>query len=296
MLTKIVSVNGDDHQVRRFPRALILAHFDQDGIIDPHVEQSIRFYRNLFDKIIMVSTSADTFTAGREGLVDEFIRRPNVGYDFGSWKRGLQALVDPSAYYEIVFANDSVYGPLNDLEPIFLAPHLKDADFWGLVSSDQLRPHVQSWFFCIRHRLIQSGDMPKFLEAVDTIDDKQAIIDNYELEMQRFFQERGWRTASYCQGARGWRQLRQELASGIPWDKPGKALHYLRAVYSGQPLNPMHFCWKRCVDNGVPFVKVELLRSNPLDVPLDRVWSYIKNKTRYPVSLIEQHCQRTGSR
>src|SRR5438067_9025756 len=140
--------------VDQLPRALIMAHYDPDGVVDPHVLYALEAYRQVFAHIIFVSVSVDRLPKGHEHLADRFIARDNVGYDFFSWKVGFNALNDKEQFFEVVFANDSVYGPLFDIEQVLMASRVKEADLWGLTSSFETSWHIQSFFFAMRHRLL----------------------------------------------------------------------------------------------------------------------------------------------
>ncbi|MBN8908325.1 MAG: hypothetical protein J0H99_17220, partial [Rhodospirillales bacterium] len=47
---------------------------------------------------------------------------------------------------EILLANDSVFGPLGDLRPIFATMRQRKLDAWGMVASTEGVWHLQSWF------------------------------------------------------------------------------------------------------------------------------------------------------
>ena len=136
--------------------AILLAHYDRDGIIDPYVIAAAKEYRNFTDTLIVISVSAKTLPNDLSGIVDVFIPRENTGYDFGSWRAGLQALPDPFDLDEIICVNDSVYGPLFDLAPALESPRVAAADFWGITVSEMQTSQVQSWFFAMRAPVIRS--------------------------------------------------------------------------------------------------------------------------------------------
>ena len=117
-------------------RAILLAHYDRDGIIDPYVIAAAEEYRRFADKLVLVSVSAKVLPPDLYSVVDEFVPRDNVGYDFGSWRAGLEAIGTVSDFDEIICVNDSVYGPLFDLAPAITSPRHRDADFWGMTISE----------------------------------------------------------------------------------------------------------------------------------------------------------------
>ena len=100
-------------------RALVFAHYDRDGLFDPYVIDALHAFRCCMDHVTVVSTSAQHLPAALVPLVDRFIARQNVGYDFCSWRAGLAALEPTEQFDEIICANDSVYGPLFDLASVF---------------------------------------------------------------------------------------------------------------------------------------------------------------------------------
>ncbi len=110
-------------------RALIYVHFDRDGIVDPYVEFALAQYRPHVDHLVFVSPSVRELTAKQKSLVDHFVSRENIGYDFGSWRDGLST-VDLDRFEEILFANDSVYGPLWSPGLVLEFGRQRDLDFW----------------------------------------------------------------------------------------------------------------------------------------------------------------------
>jgi len=116
-------------------RAIVLAHFDRDGRFDPYVHQALAAYRPLADRLVVVSNSATRLPPELARLVDTFLPRSNLGYDFAAWRDGLAGL-EPGAFDEVLCVNDSVYGPLFDLRPALDDVRLADAELWGMVLSD----------------------------------------------------------------------------------------------------------------------------------------------------------------
>lgn len=67
------------------PRAIVLAHFDRQGGCDPHVIHALREYRRCCDRLVLVSNGGPRRPAGEvAALVDHYVSRPNIGYDFGA--------------------------------------------------------------------------------------------------------------------------------------------------------------------------------------------------------------------
>ena len=99
----------------------IFSHFDKNNIID---DNTIFYLQKLsiIANIIFVSTSEklnNNNISKLKTLCNTVIIKENNGYDFGAWKSGLNILSENLFDYdELILCNDSVVGPLFDLEPI----------------------------------------------------------------------------------------------------------------------------------------------------------------------------------
>lgn len=96
-------------------RAIILAHYDQHGFVDPYVGAALAAYRRVCDWLVFVTASTSDIGHAVDGLGDGAISRGNVDYDFGRWKDGIESLGRPEDFDELICVNDSVYGPLFDI-------------------------------------------------------------------------------------------------------------------------------------------------------------------------------------
>jgi lipopolysaccharide biosynthesis protein len=282
-------------------RALVYAHHDRDGVFDPHVVEALRRYRPLIDHVTVVSTTAQQLPVAMRPVVDRFLARDNIGYDFSSWRAGLEALGQPDRFDEIVCANDSVYGPLFDLEPAFTDARVAASDLWGMCLSEQgtkrrgrvACPHVQSWWFTMRKPLLASRAFSAFWNGVVPLATKDDIVDRYEIGMSEHFARAGFRIASlYDAGRAGpvtWRELRPHLSL---W-QPTRSRRHIRKARQ-MPHNPSELVWKRLLAAGVPFIKVGLFRVNHYGLDLEHVLAGLEADTPYDVGLIRAHLQRVG--
>lgn len=282
-------------------RALVYAHHDRDGVFDPHVVAALRRYRPLMDHVTVVSTAARQLPVEMSPFVDRFLARDNIGYDFSSWRVGLEALGPPDRFDEIVCGNDSVYGPLFDLEPVFNDPRVAAADLWGMCLSEQgtkrrgrvACPHVQSWWFAMRKPLLASPAFATFWNAVVPLATKDDLVDRYEIGLSEHCVRAGFRIAGlYDAGLAGpvtWRELLPHLSL---WQPARSRRHFRKA--RRMPHNPSELVWKRLLDAGVPFVKVGLFRVNHYGLDLDHVLAGLEAATPYDVGLIRAHLLRIG--
>ena len=283
------------------PRALVYAHHDHDGVFDPHVVTALRSYRPFMDQIVVVSTSARELPASLPSVVDRLIPRDNVGYDFCSWRAGLEALGPLDRFDEVICANDSVYGPLFDLEPAFTDPRVAAAALWGMCLSEQGTkrrgrvscPHVQSWWFAMRKPLLASPAYTEFWNSVVPLPTKDDIVDRYEIGMSEHFSRAGFQIAGLYDartaGPVTWRELLPHLSL---W-QPARSRRHIRKARR-MPHNPSELVWQRLLNAGVPFVKVGLFRVNHYGLHLEHVLAGLEADTPYDVGLIRAHLQRVG--
>ncbi|MGH7887419.1 MAG: rhamnan synthesis F family protein, partial [Candidatus Binatia bacterium] len=158
-------------------RALVYAHFDAHSVVDDYVLYAMRCYRPYFDVICFSSTADLSFEQQRraETHADIVVKRPNVGYDFLSWREGFEAL--PSVGYdEIVFVNDSCSGPCSDIRKFWERVAALDVDLWGAAINHQFRPHLQSFCLGFGPRLVNSGFAKRIWRSIEIEPDKFKLI------------------------------------------------------------------------------------------------------------------------
>lgn len=285
----------------RMARALVFAHYDRDRIFDPHVVHALTVYRPLVDRLVVVSASARVLPEGLQPIVDVFIARDNVGYDFCSWRDGIGSLARVSEFDELVCTNDSVYGPLFDLAPAFRDPRIAAADFWGMCLSEQGTkrrgrgscPHVQSWFFVMRRPLVQSAAFTEFWGSVEPQACKDDVIDRYEIGMTEHFARSGFQAAALydarSHGATTWTDLRPHLSLA----EPRRSWRHLKKARR-RPHNPSELFPLRLLAAGVPFLKVGLFKVNHYGLYLPAVLTAARRLGTYDVGLVTDHLARVG--
>lgn len=187
-------------------RLLIYVHFNKYDHISRHVFYQIEHMRPLFEKLVFISNSklslSEVEKLREKKLIDEFIQRENTGYDFGAWHDGM-ALVgfDKLREYDsITVMNDTCFGPLWDMEPIY-QKYESDSkvDFWGMTNHQEVKQrnlfineHLQSYFISFKNRLIQSTVFQNFWQSVENYIDVQKVIDNYETQYTKKFVDAGF--------------------------------------------------------------------------------------------------------
>ncbi|MEY4968140.1 MAG: hypothetical protein RIQ73_839, partial [Actinomycetota bacterium] len=119
------------------------------------------------------------------GYCIRIISRENRGYDFYSWKVGLEAYPQYHEHAGFLLANDSVYGPLFDFGDIITRLENCDADIVGMTDNFRYYPHLQPYFIYCKRHVVLSKEFVNFFDHVKAIRLKSAVIRKYEVGFSR---------------------------------------------------------------------------------------------------------------
>ena len=268
------------------PRLCLFSHYDPQGRVAPHVLHYLEHLARMGVSVVFVTAAPepraeDLAAAGR--LCSRILVRENAGLDFGSWHDALWLIGDLSEYNELILANDSVYGPLFELEPIFRTMSAAGYDVWGVTESLQEGRHLQSYFLVFGARALQSPFFAAFWRDFRHLRYKPAVVGRFEIGLSRRARSAGLRVGAYCP----YEPVRDAFL---------KNPHYRfrsRVITPRCRLNPSHFFWQTLIEEfGCPFLKVGLVRDNPEQVPGTDWEECLRNATRYNTGLIHSHLAR----
>lgn len=286
-------------------RTVVLAHFDPDGAVDEYVIDALRRYRQVSDRLLMVSASAREPPASVRRLVDTFISRDNKGYDFCSWREGIESLGPLEGIDELICVNDSVYGPTRDLGPVLNDPRVASADAWGMCLSTQgvatrdhaPSAHLQSWFVAMRSSVIRSEAFREFWASVEPLPTKADVIDRYEVGLSERLTEAGFRIAGIHDARTAPPISWEELAPMVSVRSPRRSLRLLRRARRGSHShNPAELRPVRLLQDGVPFIKASVFRVNHYRLDLDYVARQLQSITGFETDMIRSHQSRIARR
>ena len=267
---------------------LLLVHHDPHGEIDPHVLTAVDAYRDAGIDVQVVTSGIDE--AGRSLLtgrgVAVHLRSVNDGLrDFGAWDLALTHLGEDgvAGYERIILANDSAYFPVRDPGPFLAAMRATKTDLWSATDSfSGGRYHLQSYFLALTpHALSVVAPELRRLATLHPDPTKLALIQYFEIGLSRFAAERGLSLGAFSSVA----QLTRPGPVMAPPDP--RPLSHLTVTVT----NLTHHFWRHALDRGLPFLKVELLRDNPLDVDVDG-WQELVTGGTCTVAHIEAHLAR----
>lgn len=221
---------------------VIMVHWADRPRVSRSVSESVRQFSERGYRVAVCSSAEGT---GRlewiHGLSPDVAvyRRPNLGYDFGSWASMLHAFPQLKKAPRVLLVNDSLVGPFASIVPILDRFEADDCDVWGLISTSQDAPHFQSHFVGYKGGVLSDGPLAGFWDDVRIEPTKRDLILRYEIGLWPLLQ-----SASY------------RMATGFPWDL---------VVNLGQ--NPTSLGWRRLLQWGFPWVKREIVLRPPPEVP-----------------------------
>lgn len=121
-------------------------------------------------------------------------------YDFGSYKIGLLYLANNDLLKQLdylILCNDSCYGPLFDLRNIVKKMNKQNSDFWGMVTGNDFKDHLQSWFICFKKNVILNKTFTKFFYKVKYQKYIWDIILKYEIMLTTKLVKKGFKYDSF---------------------------------------------------------------------------------------------------
>ena len=256
-------------------RLLIFCHYNKYHGLSDHIIYLLSHIKNIYDRVIFVSNSNVDIEKQKiiKNYCDDIQLRENRGYDFGAWKDVLikEGWDKLSEYDNLTLMNDTCFGPLYDLEPLYNQMEAQDIDFWGLTDNNTrsfktnipinipIHSHIQSYFICFNNKIIKSIVFKKFWKSVKYEKNVDAVILKYETQLTTLLEKKGFTCSSVIKA---------------------------RSVIAHNDMNISFMFPDLCIINNIPFVKVKSFLHFPFP---EYIQQLIQDKTNYPVSLITEH-------
>lgn len=184
-------------------------------------------------------------------------------------------------YNELILANDSFYGPFDDIHPIFLDMESRNLDFWGLMKRGSGAygttgcdpEHILSFFYAFQAPMIHSKDFQSYWEEMPYYKDYMTAVKRYERQLTSHFAKLGYRYDTYADTA------------------PNE---------SANPRNQFFQCdylsYEMITKRKFPFLKRKQLSYNPLYIQtqenLAQSIAYVDQHTDYDVNFIWENLIR----
>ena len=285
-------------------RACIIAHYDRDNVVDEYVYYYLSHISNVAEKIVFVTVSqlGESDLKRMTSMGVSVICRNNIGYDFFSYKLGLES-INVEDYDEIIVCNDSVYGPFFDLNTTFSKMEKRGCDFWGATDSNEINYHLQSYFLVFKSQVIKSLVFKEFWSSIAVLADKNEIIATYEVGLSQALLSKGYVfealypvekvNTPYRRLVQVTYSFRESLGRVFMKDFYQDFFRKLGSVGKINPNTTITFWKDVLLDGRSPFLKVSVVRDESFKnddfVELGTILSSI---SEYPFSLIKNHHDR----
>ena len=250
----------------------LYVHYNSRNGIDQYVIVYLEHLAQLGFEILFISNSAikkesaDLLTSTIEKVT--IFERENKGADFGAWKWAIENDIIPQDADYLLLSNDSIYGPVVPLAPIFDSMQsLPGIDFWGLTDNYQVNWHLQSFFLCLSKKVFTSNAFKNVFNHNFTEYSKRQIIELGEVELTQALLRAGFKGATYI-----------SYEKVDPNCDPAKFK------------NPTHFFWDSLIQQfNFPFVKKELVLHNPESLSsVGNLFSLLDQYPYYSVEIVKQ--------
>jgi rhamnosyltransferase len=253
--------------------AFVVAHYDARGRVAAYLRELVAHLAAQSAPVVFVSTGLASDEAGRLAQHARVIVRENVGYDFGSYKAGIESLGDLAGIERLVLLNSSflVADPAAFTARFFAASGR--FDLLGLTQCGQIAPHLQSFCLCFDNPgILAAPAFASWWRAMTPISDKQELIRRYEVGLSAHFAAHGFRL-----GCAFGRDRRLKLLAAFRAIECGMLAVTVPATGPfvidpeiGDTFDPTHFTWEALLE-GFGVLKLSLLKINPAGVNLSRL-------------------------
>ncbi|SDQ22277.1 rhamnan synthesis F family protein [Streptococcus equinus] len=256
-------------------RLLLYVHFNKYNKISEHVYYQLEKMNPLFSKVIFISNSklseSEVKKLRQKQLIDEFIQRENIGYDFAAWHDGMafEGFENLKTYDSVTAMNDTCFGPLWDMAPLYDKYESdNNIDFWGMTNHRAIDAghiyideHLQSYFMSFKKSLVDSKVFQNFWQSVEAYTDVQNVIDNYETKYTKHFVNAGFKYSSVL----------NTVPIADDFFHSNFTIHYPHVL----------------LDNHVPFIKIKTFDLTQHLAPY--LLKEIEKVSDYPTKLILDH-------
>lgn len=178
------------------------------------------------------------------------VRRPNLGYDFGSWATGLGVLPGVRTADVVLLTNDSMMGPFAPIDELLEWACEPGPDIRGLTGSHQITSHTQSYFLAFRGGILADDPWMRFFNSIRVESTKMDVVRRYELGLSRHADDHAYSMEEWV----------SDFELGVPY------------------ANPTMVAWKQLIEHGVPMVKRTVMTDPSTASERERVREYVREQ------------------
>ena len=149
-------------------RTAIFCFYDKEGKVGRYIDYLLDNLKKVIDFLIIVVNGEIKEEARLRKYANILIVRENKGYDICAYK---EALHDSSCLKiiknseELIFVNNSFYGPFVPFSSIFDDMKDKNADFWGIASVEyDFDQYIASYFYVFRKKILDGKELFQYID------------------------------------------------------------------------------------------------------------------------------------
>lgn len=247
----------------------VFASFSGNGKIADYVVYLLKNLKTVSDYIIFVADNPifKEELAKIKDYCNVCLCERHEEYDFGSYKRGYQYLVENKILQKndnLLFLNDSCYGPVYPWEEVITDFNRKKSDFYGLSSALYPTEYIQSFFYIFKSNVYSSSVFSQFLNNVKKELTPAHVIYNYKIQFTETLCNKGFKFATLSSN------------EGFPLSQESHALI------------PTKWTLKLLKQFRYPLVKIKALQGSSLEKPED-ILEYVKQENKELYDIILPH-------
>ncbi len=268
----------------------VFSHFDKDNIVDDYVLHYLAALNEIGCAIIFVSTCnniENQYVEKLKILVTKIVTRINIGWDFGSFNIGYKIAKNYDHYNLLIFANDSVYGPLHPLQNIISMVKNNECDVGAATDSYECGYHLQSYFLVFSDKVLKSKIIDKFFENFVFSNNKTFVVHKYEIGLSRLLINNGFKLKALCDYLEVANKFFNDTFSLNTERENDAWIDFY---------NPTHIFWQTLIkDFKCPLIKRDLLLKNPSSIVNFFSWPEVVINTGYDINLIKDHLKKINT-
>jgi len=263
--------------VKKKSNYLIFAHYHSKGLLRKDIINFLKKLNFFFDSIVFVSTKLNAEEKFKLPKFVKIITRKNIGYDFYSYKIGLNYFFKKNSKLKsdnrnLFFINSSIlFVDCNKLSKVMKSIKVKDNQFCGITKSYELTEHVQSYFFYFSSSMFKNKNILNWWKNIRALNKRQQIIDKYELGLSKIMKKNNFRLCSIF--TKNLNLKKTNLFHKIKQ-------RYREIFYKDIKLykkNPMNYFWKDIYWK-FGLLKIELIKTNPKNIDISKAKKILKKK------------------
>ncbi len=261
-------------------RLCLFAGYNEKGLIHKYVINYIKSLKEISDVYYL----ADCDISEEElNKLNEFVIQASSyrheKYDFGSWQELIKKIGwdKLSEYDELILCNDSCFGPIFPLYPIFQEMEKQNLDFWGLAQNNLNEvKHLQSYFLVLNKNVFLSETFKTFIESIKKENNSVDVVHNYELSLTNILASENFKYSSYIDPAK---------------------INYNISPKSNANYKDNTYYWKQMINLGFPLIKIRIFTTHRYKKYLDSLYKwdeYIENNCNYDTNFIKDYLNNSG--